>query len=240
MKKIYEFKTMAIFAMFGLVIMGCSDEFLDRQPLDQVVSSNFYQTEEDAQKALVAVYDALQYQSSPGVSWSPFVTFSDILSDDALAGGADVNDGLGANQLNTFNIPTTNLVVHSLWLKNYVGVYRANLLLEKIEGIDASDEFKDRVIAECKFLRAYFYLELVRFFENIPLLTETIKGPSEYAQTQNTPQEVYAQIAIDLVEAASQLPESVTSNQLGRVTKWAAQALLARTYLFYNEFMVEI
>jgi len=234
MKNIVKLKQLILSAFLCFGFVSCSDEFLDRQPLDQVVSTNFYQTEEDGQQALVAVYDALQYQSSPGVSWSPFVTMADILSDDALAGGGDVNDGLDENEFNSFNIPTTNLIVHSLWLKNYVGVYRANLLLEKIEEIDASDEFKTRVIAECKFLRAYFYFELVRFFENIPLLTETISGPSEYAQTQNTPDEVYAQIATDLMDASIDLPTEISNVQNGRVSKWASQALLARVFLFYN------
>ncbi len=224
-----------LFAAFSLVLFsGCNDEFLERYPLDREVSSNFYQTEEDAMRALVAVYDVLGYQSSPGVSWAPFLTVSDILSDDSFAGGADANDGMEENQLNTFNIPTTNPLVHSIWIKNYIGIYRANLLLEKIGEIDASDEFKTRVIAECKFLRAYFYFEQVRFFENIPLLTETIKGPSEYEQEQNTPEEVYNQIALDLVDAMADLPAVISPMEAGRISKWASQALLARVYLFYS------
>lgn len=213
---------------------SCGEEFLDRKPLDQVVSSNFYQSESDAMEALVAVYDALGYQSSPGVSWAPFLTVSDILSDDAYAGGGDANDGLDEDELNKFVIPTGNRLVHSVWLKNYTGIYRANLLLEKIDLIEASDEFKNRVIAECKFLRAYFYLELVRFFENIPLLTATIKGPSEYNQPQATPTDTYNQIATDLVDAINVLPANIPNNEQGRVSKWAAQGLLARTYLFYS------
>ena len=219
-----------------LVVMlftSCED-FLDLKPLDQVVSSNFYKTEEDATRALVAIYDVLTYQSTPGISWSPFITVADALSDDAYAGGSDSNDGFNWQQLNTHNIPTTNVIAHSIWIKNFIGIYRANLYLEIIDGIDASVEFKKRTIAEAKFLRAYFYLEQVRFFENIPLLTATIKGPSEYKQEQNTPQEVYNQIALDLVDAIADLPESVPSVEAGRITKWAAQALLARTYLFYN------
>src|SRR5690606_4511440 len=103
--------------------------------------------------------------------------------------------------LNMHQIPTTNLVVHTIWLNNYVGIYRANLLLEVIDDIDASDEFKARITAECKFLRAYFHFQLVQFFENVPLLTATIKGPSEYNQDQDSPEEVYNQIALDLTEA---------------------------------------
>ena len=217
-----------------LLLAGCSEEFLDRKPLDQVVSTNFYSTEKDAMEALVAVYDALGYQSSPGVSWAPFLTVSDILSDDSFAGGADANDGKDEDELNLFKIPTGNKLVHAIWLKNYVGIYRANLLLEKIGEIDISEENADRIIAECKFLRAYFYTELVRFFENIPLLTETIKGPSEYSQDQETAEETYNQIAKDLVEAIEVLPESIPESENGRVTKWAAEGLLARVYLFYN------
>ncbi len=218
----------------GVVLSSCKKEFLDRYPLDQEVSSNFYQTEEDAIAALTAIYDVLGYQSTPGVSWAPFIVMSDILSDDSYAGGADANDGQDENELNTYNIPTTNQIVRSIYIKNYIGVYRANLLLEKIGEIDASDEFKARIIAECKFLRAYFYFEQVRFFENIPLLTETIKGPSEYNQPQAAPSAVYNQIALDLVEAIEVLPEVIPAGEAGRARKWAAEALLARVFLFYN------
>lgn len=217
-----------------LLMAGCSEDFLDLQPLDEEVSSNFYQTEEQAFQALVAIYDVLTYQSTPGVSWAPFVTVADVLSDDAFAGGADENDGRDLDELNNHNIQTTNPVVHAIWIKNYIGIYRANLFLEVIDDIDASDEFKTRTIAEAKFMRAYFYFEQVRFFENIPLLTRTLQGPSEYQQKQNTPQEVYDQIALDLTQAIGALPEVLPAGEEGRITKWAAQALLARVYLFYN------
>lgn len=215
------------------IFYSCSD-FLDLEPLDRVVSSNFYKTEEDAYQALVAIYDVLTYQSTPGVAWAPFITVSDALSDDAYAGGSDANDGFHFDQINKWNSSTTNPIPHSIWIKNYIGIYRANLFLEIIDGIDASDEFKTRTIAEAKFLRAYFYLEQVRYFENIPLLTKTIQGPSEYVQDQDSPQDVYNQIAKDLVEAIEDLPETLPAGELGRITKWAAQGLLARAYLFYN------
>ena len=232
MKRIFQ--SFSIVIVIAVTLSACKKDFLERNPLDQVVSTSFYKTETDAMEALAAVYDVLGYQSHPGMAWAPFVTVSDILSDDSFAGGADANDGLDENELNTFNIPTTNLMVHTLWMKNYIGIYRANLLLEKIDGIEASEEFKIRLIAESKFLRAYFYFELVRFFENVPLLTNTISGPSEYSQEQAPTADVYDQIALDLVESMAGLPEMLDPAEAGRVTKWAAQALLARVYLFYN------
>lgn len=227
------YKILASITLMTLVA-SCSDDFLDLGPLDQEVTSTFYKTEEQAMQALVAVYDVLGYQDTPGYSWAPFITISDVLSDDSYAGGADANDGQDEDELNNFNIPTTSKIVQAIWIKNYTGIYRANLLLEKIEGVDASDEFKKRLTAESKFLRAYFYFEQVAYFENIPLLTRTLSGPSEYKQPQAAPADVYNQIALDLTEAMNDLPESVPAAEAGRITKWAAQALLARVYLFYN------
>lgn len=222
------------YIFIGILFVSCSDDFLDRQPLDQVVSTNFYQSEDDATQALVAIYDALGYQSTPNVSWAPYLTMSDILSDDAYAGGGDANDGQNEDELNNFNIPTTNTIVHSIWLKNYTGINRANIYLDKISDIEGSDAFKSRTIAEAKFLRAYFYFELVRFFENIPLITFTISGPSEYSQDQSGPKEVYDQIALDLVEAIADLPTEIPFAESGRVSKWAASGLLGRVFLYYN------
>lgn len=222
----------ALLAIF--VLNACNEDFLDLKPLDVEVTTNFYSTEEEAYQALVAIYDVLTYQSTPGINWMPFVTVSDVLSDDAFAGGSDANDGFEWDQLSNYRAQTTSPIAHAIWIKNYIGVYRANLFLEVIDGIDATEEFKNQTIAEAKFLRAYFNLEQVRFFENIPLINETIKGPSEYDQEQNSPEEVYNQIALDLVEAIADLPESYPAAEAGRITKWAAQALLARTYLFYN------
>ncbi len=222
------------FLFLVFLLTSCSDDFLDLKPLDQEVTTSFYKTEEQAMQALISVYDVLGYDETPGISWAPFITVSDILSDDSYAGGGDANDGMEEDELNKFNIPTTNILAHAIWNKNYTGIYRANKLIEVIDGVDTSDEFKARLKAEAKFLRAFFYFEQVSFFENIPLLTATIKGPSEYNQVQAEPSAVYNQIALDLTEAMADLPTSIPAAEAGRISKWAAQALLARVYLFYN------
>lgn len=229
-------KSVKIFITILAVVVcntACQEDFIDKTPKDQVLSSNFYKTEEDAYTALVAVYDALGIQNT-SASWAPFVTVSDILSDDANAGGADANDGRNQQQLNDFDIETTNVIVLALYQKNYIGIFRANLLLEQIVNIEASEAFKARVIAECKFLRAYFYFELARFFENIPLLSTTVSGPSEFTYGQAPVEDTYALIAQDLLDASEDLPASIAPEEYGRVSQWAAKALLARVFLFYN------
>ena len=127
-----------------------------------------------------------------------------------------------------------------LWNKGFAGVYRANLLLEKleapaIEGL--TDENRARFKAESKFLRAFFYFDLVRFFGNVPLMTRPLGGAEIYTQRQSTPAEVFAQIEKDLREAiaADELPSFVPADQAGRVTKNAARALYGRVLLFEND-----
>lgn len=219
---------------FGLVISGCSEEFLDRPPLDKIVSSSFYKTQEDFERALTAVYDVLQYQSVG--AWAPYGLVQDMLSDDSFAGGGDSNDGLEENQFNTFTIPTNNPMLQSIWERNYIGIYRANLVLEKLEEVTLDPQFEARTAAECKFLRAYFHFEQVKYFENIPLMTFTISGPSQFAQEQADPKDVYDQITEDLLATINEpeIPGNLPTNELGRVNQWAAKALLARVFLFYN------
>ncbi|PSR14665.1 MAG: hypothetical protein DA408_17350 [Bacteroidetes bacterium] len=221
-----------LLALTGFLVGSCSKDFLDKEPLDQRVESNFYQTQEDAQEALIAVYDALGWNTVVG--FHPLPMFADIASDDSYAGGASRNDAPNIIEVDQQNIRTTNGEVLGLWRKYYIGIYRANLYLEKIQGIDADQDFIDRTVAEAKFIRAYYYLDLLRIFENVPLLTETLKSPSDYSQNQSTPEQIYNQIATDLVEAIPNLPEVIPATENGRVSKWAAKALLARAYLYVH------
>jgi len=225
MKKIFNY-TLALCA--SMFVAGC-DDFLDKEPLDQRVDTNFFKTESDAMEALVSVYDALQWNSLQG--FHPSDMFLDVASDDAFAGGASSSDVPNIQQIDNHAILTTNNEVQGLYRKYFIGIQRANALLEKIDSVDASKEFKAQVTAESKFLRAYFYLDLVRFYENVPLITKTLVV-SESFQPQAKPADIYNQIARDLWEAKDGLPATISRD--GRVTKWAAEALLARAYLFYN------
>lgn len=220
----------SIIAIAGF-ISSC-DDFLNVEPLDQRVESNFYQTEQDAQEALVAIYDVLQWNTVVGFHVPEML--SDIASDDAFAGGASRNDAPNIIEMDKHNIRTTNGEVHGLWQKYYTGIYRANKFLKEIEGLNIDEEFKSRTMAEAKFLRAYYYFDLVRFFENVPLITVPLDNPDEYNQPQADPADVYSQIATDLMDAIPNLPESIANDQLGRVSTWAARSLMGRVYLYYS------
>jgi hypothetical protein len=100
---------------------------------------------------------------------------------------------------------------------------------------------KTRYTGEAKFLRAYYYFDLVRLFGNVPLITKPVEGNNYYISQANA-DSVYMQIAGDLKEAIADLtPSAVTysnipANEYGRATKWAAEALLGRVYLYYTGY----
>ena len=212
---------------------GCKD-FLELTPLDTRVEQNFYKTEADATEALTSVYDALQWHTNAGGGgFSPDPMLSDIASDDAFAGGASRSDSPNMISVDQHTISPTNTDLRAHWGNHYTGIYRANLLLQKLPQISASDAFKASVTAQAKFLRAYFYLDLVRFYENIPLILEPQES-GNYCVVQATPKMVFDQIAADLEQAIPGLPEKMLRDNEGRATRWAAKALLARAYLFFH------
>ncbi|MBN1185199.1 MAG: RagB/SusD family nutrient uptake outer membrane protein [Bacteroidales bacterium] len=212
------------------LILGCSD-FLDTEPLTKKVTDNYYRTIDDAEQALAAAYSGLYGSYDAFWMGGSYIT-TELRSDDRLAGGL-IGDVEGTKQAN-FETQGSD-TWRPLWAGDYQGIYRCNILLEKLDGIAwDNDEQRARYEGETRFLRAYFYFELARLFENVPLVLATT--PSNPPQA--TPAETYAQIALDLKKSIELLPAdpySVSNTEnIGHVTKWAAQALMGRVFLFYT------
>jgi hypothetical protein len=125
--------------------------------------------------------------------------------------------------------------LEALWKARYAGIYRANNAIETLDNIQSwsSDKVKSRLLAETHFLRAYFYFDLIQVFGQVPLKLSTV--PENLPK--NTADEVYEQIAYDLEEAIKLFPNDAFPNYgKGKASKWAAEALMARVYLFYTGF----
>ena len=218
--------------MLGFV--GCKKDYLELEPNTNQMEANYYKTESDALYALAAVYQALAVHN--GYEFLPFS--SDILSDDAFAGGSNATDMLQWHQAENGQMTSENVTAQKQWTRCYSGIYRANLLLSKLDQIAWTDSTnKVRFEAETKFCRAYFYWDLVRQFGWVPIFTKNLENVDDYKSAkQSTPSEVYNQIASDLLTAIEGLPGSVSSTEKGRATKYAARALLTRIYLYYEGF----
>lgn len=204
---------------------SCSDDFINVKPTSNN-SEDFFNSEEDYQSALIGAYDLLQ-------STYLNVMLGEIASDNTLAGGESATDVLGIQEVDDMIHTPLNAQLRDIWSWMYAGVNRANYILEFKDKTDFPG--KNQVIAQATFLRAYYYFELVKWFGDVPLAVDKRIQFGEQFTIDRTPKsDVYAQIELDLIFAADNLP--YVQSVPGRVTKGAAQALLGKAYLHQNKF----
>lgn len=218
-----------------LTATSCSDDFLVRQPIIGVTEENFYRTEQDALAAVNAAYATLQFQISPAGHFRWF--WGDIMSDDAIKGGSGDNDVNSLLQLETFKGPVNTDLLESEWGANYEGIYRANVVLEKVPGITMDEKLKQRILGEAKFIRAWNFYNLVTLFGGVPL-ADHVLAPSEYNLPRAKADEVWALIEKDLTEAIPGLwlRSNYSLEDLGRITRGSAQALLVKALLWQKKW----
>jgi len=210
---------------------SCSSEDLDVQPVNEFLSENFYQTEDQVFAGLVAAYDPIGWTMAFG-NWVSEHMYGEIRSDNANAGGdPSDNDQPGWQEFDDFRNTNTNTVIHPMYRRFYIGIFRTNLVIHKPE---LTSTLVETYKAEAKFLRAYYHFELFKHFGPIPVVTELLT-PEDIDLSRNNMTEVFTAIESDLLEAINLLPISVSSSNAGRATKGAAQALLGKVYLYWAD-----
>ncbi len=217
-------------SLLSLTWLGMACNFLEETPEDFLAPANFYQTEADALAAVTATYDHLASNSYYGQTiWNLGEVPSDL-----------VEPGAGAPQsrveLNLYDYDGTNGIIQGLWRVVYQGINDANFAIERIPDIDMNPELRARLVAEARFLRGLFYFDLLRTYGGVPLLTTPTTSLENLNVSRNTASEVYQQVISDLQAAEAELPDSYPNAQVGRATKGAARALLARVYLYQGDF----
>lgn len=216
-----------------ILFTGCEDSILNKKPQGELTSGNFFETEDHAIQATNATYSMGRQWQVHVFSW---VGMTDIASDDAEKGSLP-NDAEFLGDIDMFDFGPENIAFQDTWSGYYQGIYRANLAIENIPNIDMDEELRSRLVAENKFLRAYYYFFLVRAFGGVPLVTEALE-PDEYDQERADASDVYNLIVQDLMEAADNLPlkSEYAADDLGRATRGAANALLAKVHLFQENY----
>ena len=219
-----NFKIKYIFIAL-IVMASCSDDFIDVQSNNEN-SEDYFNSESDYQQALIAAYDLLQ-------SSYLNVMLGEIASDNTLAGGENANDVPGIQEVDDMIHTTINEQVRNIWQWMYAGVNRANYIMEFQNKTDFPG--KEAVIAQTRFLRAYYNFELVKWFGDVPFAVDRRLQFGDQFSIGRTPKaEIYALMEQDLIYAADNLP--YTQSQNGRVTKGAAEALLGKVYLYQDKF----
>ena len=212
--------------LFSTVFTSCSDDFVETTPPYSIDSENYFNSKGDYDQALVAAYDVLQ-------STYVNVLLGEIASDNTLAGGESPTDVVGFQQVDDMIHTPVNSNLYDIWNWMFAGVQRTNYILEFKDKTDF--EGKAQLLAETRFLRAYYQFELVKWFGGIPMKGDArFKLGDETKIPRSSVAEVYASIESDLIFAVENL--SPIASQKGRITKGAAQALLGKAYLYQNKF----
>lgn len=212
---------------------------LYKEPLAQLSIDVNYITADDAKRAVTAAYAPAAGNNfcctyvDPGfMHW----VLGNVASDDTDKGGESGSDQLYAQQVQLFNIPSDNTATTRAYALSYVGVRRTNLVLDNVPNINMDAALKARYLAEAKFMRAWYYFNLVRTFGDVALVTSSKLESFDLARTPKA--EVYEQIVKDLTEAQAVLPKAsqYPAAEHGRATQGAAQAYLGKAYLYMKNF----
>ncbi|WP_196940590.1 RagB/SusD family nutrient uptake outer membrane protein [Sphingobacterium pedocola] len=215
---------MMLFAL--LLSSSCTDQ-LELIPPSNATTIVFYKSESDFLQAINSVYADLKSYPTRVLDLSE--TRSDNIygvSDDGKRYWDEINNfspGLAANSK-----------VLSSWSDNYSGIFKANTLLDQLSknGAEVLNEpLRLRLEAEGRFLRAFYYFDLVRSFGKVPLIDRVMTAVEAENTSQSKAEDIYALIIEDLKFASENLPEAYNANMVGHATRYAAKGILALVYM---------
>lgn len=214
-----------------LFLPSCNEDFLDKRPLADLTAGAFPESPTDAILAVNAVYNSLRIWN---IHTGGFPLL-DIMSDQATK-GSNPGDGTAIAPYDNFTHDATEGSVERWYKTLYQAIRRANLVIEKVPSIEMDEALKTRIVAEARFLRAVFYSDLVRGFGDVPMVL-VVDPTLDLGRTPKTT--IFDQVIIpDLEFAAQNLPEKFdyAPEDQGRATRGAAKAMMARMYLFFQDF----
>lgn len=231
MKKTIKNLIFISITLFSVTFTGC-EKFLDSNPQGYLNQENFPVSAQDALLAVNAAYAPMRFASYHSGTF-PIL---DIMSDDARK-GSNPNDAASTiGPYDNFTFTTTGAELASWWTTLYQAIKMANVVIIKVADIDMDADLKNRYLGEAHFLRALYYFDLVRAWGGVPLVTE-LNPPLQLGRS--TREEVYDLIESDLLFAIEHLPEKTAypSDQLGRASRGAANALMAKVALFQQDYI---
>lgn len=212
------------------VLTGC-ENFLDRQPIDYPTEENFYKDVKGLEGAVIGIYDELQSNDQYGAK---YMTLMETRGDNVRNDNSGASGGI-TYQIEVFTETPANSNLSGAWLSAYATIYRCNLILDNIGNVAMSESQYARILGQTSFLRALTYFNLVRLWGKVPLITSVQTVEEARNNKRSEIETIYQQIIRDL-EAAKGLPEKWSDAERGRVTSYAAKALLAKVYLYLRDY----
>ncbi|WP_312076270.1 RagB/SusD family nutrient uptake outer membrane protein [Chryseobacterium sp.] len=229
----------------GLFNQSCSDDFIDVAPTEQVSAQDLslYNNNEGATSFVNAIYAKFLDWDMSTFSW---IGVTSITTDDADKGSTPGDTGSDKDILDALTFTPSTPSFESLFSSNYQGINRCNQALQYLPQLTNADQnLRNRLAGEAKFLRAFMYFTLVRSFGGVPLVDHVPTSSQEDVEmqlTRKTKEEIYAFIEKDLIDAIEALPlkSAYSAANVGRASKGAAHALLAKVYLYQKKYQLAV
>jgi hypothetical protein len=227
-------KKIPFLLIIAVTLFSSCKKDLDQVPISTATTATFYKQPSDFIQGINAVYNTLR--SYP----DRLLFLSEVRSDNIYPTNNDV--GRDHDPISNFAPGIApNTYVEEAWRTNYNGIFKANTVLEQIaeNGSNAGSEaLATRLTAEAKFLRAFFYFDLVRYFGKVPVIDHPVAASEANTISRSPVADVYALIIDDLKFAVANLPAkyngtfpAYSATDVGRATKYAAEATLALVYM---------
>lgn len=227
-------KSFKIFLGIGLtfiLLFGCSKSFLTHLP-QGALSQATLTTKAGVEGLLVGAYAALNGQTLSTPNWA---TAPDNWIYGSVRGGDAHKGSQGGDQppidpLANFSVDPTNAFLDQKWRADFDGISRSNMVLNVLREVkDMSSPERQNIEGQAHFLRAYFYFDLKKLFDNVPWISDST---TNFNQPNNV--DIWPMIEVDFTFAMQNLPD--VQNAIGKVNKWAAAAYLGRVYLFEHKY----
>ncbi|MBN2519046.1 MAG: RagB/SusD family nutrient uptake outer membrane protein, partial [Bacteroidales bacterium] len=236
--KIYSF---SVALLIGLLIFACNKEWLDTKPIGVESEETFYSNMTAADMAVTTCYSIFNLEKVWDLSI--VMTMGSIASDEAECGAGGKDDVPEYQHIDQLSHTANEAQVFDwTWGYAYRAVGACNLALEKLPKISAETDpnfnatLMQKRLGEVYFLRAFNYFYLTLMYGGVPLVDHTLT-PAEYNIKRNEISEVFGLIKSDLTKAITSLPlRSGWGDQVGRASKGAAQAMMAKVYLYESSY----
>lgn len=219
--------------------VSCNDWLREESPMVNSME-DFLTSAKAAEQVVNAAYAPLMWEYNETYFSEWFI--GDIASDDALKGGQNISDMADAYDIENFKTISDNGLLLDYYRAKYQGIARANLAIAEITAMetdgDMDQDLKDRFVCEARFLRAFYYFQLVRVFGGVPKIEEPIYSSNDWIQPRASLDDIFRLITSDLEEAQKHLPKKSVyeDSEMGRATSGAAQAMLLKAYLYWGNY----
>ena len=220
-----------ILISLSIILLYSCEDFLDLKPIDFPTEETFYKDIEGLEGGIIGAYDEMQSGNQYN---GTFMTLMEIRGDNVANENSGASGGIHY-QIEVFTETPANTNFQNAWQSLYKVVYRTNLILQNVDNVQMSETQKNNIVGQASFLRGLAYFNLVRLWGNVPLITEVQTVDEARENFREDKSKIYEQIIIDLTNA-KKLPTSWPDSERGRPTSYAAQALLAKVYLYQKSF----